>query len=172
MELEEAKRELNKSGLTIDEGYSKDKFIISGIFDCEGTMKKLYYYRSSENWTDDIYEATEFVAYPVQNLMKAKTVCTEGTKNTLGCPTAKLDHIEVLQVKTMGTGYRKTIKLIGKTPVKINEDFGIGVGAPLGADQGIPCGGDCKAVVAKRMDGGRPHCRFDLRRKKKKKAKK
>ena len=54
----------------------------------------------------------------------------------------------------------------------IMEDFGIGVGAPLGADQGIPCGGDCKAVVAKRMDGGHPHCRFNLRRKKKKKAKK
>lgn len=54
----------------------------------------------------------------------------------------------------------------------IAEDFGIGVGAPLGADQGIPCGGDCKAVVAKRMDGGHPHCRFNLRRRKKKKAKK
>lgn len=30
---------------------------------------------------------------------------------------------------------------------KIDEDFGIGVGAPLGADQGIPFGGDGKAVV-------------------------
>lgn len=50
----------------------------------------------------------------------------------------------------------------------VNEDFGIGVGAPLGADQGIPCGGDCKAVVAKRMDGGRPYTRFRRRLKKKK----
>lgn len=30
----------------------------------------------------------------------------------------------------------------------LNEDFGIGVGAPLGADQGIPHGGDAKAVFA------------------------
>lgn len=30
----------------------------------------------------------------------------------------------------------------------LNEDFGIGVGAPLGADQGIPHGGDAKAVWA------------------------
>ena len=44
----------------------------------------------------------------------------------------------------------------------IAEDFGIGVGAPLGADQGIPLGGDCKAVVAKRMDGGKPKTRFDF----------
>lgn len=29
----------------------------------------------------------------------------------------------------------------------VNEDFGIGVGAPVGADQGIPYGGDGKAVV-------------------------
>ncbi len=29
----------------------------------------------------------------------------------------------------------------------IVEDFGMGVGAPLGADQGIPFGGDGKAVV-------------------------
>ena len=27
------------------------------------------------------------------------------------------------------------------------EDFGMGVGAPIGADQGIPYGGDGKAVV-------------------------
>lgn len=31
--------------------------------------------------------------------------------------------------------------------VKLTEDFGMGVGAPLGADQGIPYGGDGKAVV-------------------------
>lgn len=30
----------------------------------------------------------------------------------------------------------------------LNEDFGMGVGAPLGADQGIPHGGDAKAVFA------------------------
>lgn len=30
----------------------------------------------------------------------------------------------------------------------LNEDFGVGVGAPLGADQGIPHGGDAKAVFA------------------------
>lgn len=29
----------------------------------------------------------------------------------------------------------------------LHEDFGMGVGAPLGADQGIPYGGDGKAVV-------------------------
>lgn len=29
----------------------------------------------------------------------------------------------------------------------LDEDFGIGVGAPLGADQGIPYGGDGKAVA-------------------------
>jgi hypothetical protein len=115
MRLDEAKEILTNAGYSINEGYSKDKFIISGIFNCEGTMNKLYYYRSSENWTDDIFEATAFVEYPVQNLMKAKTVCTEGTKNTLGCATAKLDHIEVLQVKTIGQGYRKNIKIIGKT---------------------------------------------------------
>lgn len=54
----------------------------------------------------------------------------------------------------------------------IAEDFGIGVGAPLGADQGIPMGGDCKAVVAKRMDGGRPKTRFDFKKLKKKAKKK
>ena len=30
----------------------------------------------------------------------------------------------------------------------LNEDFTMGVGAPLGADQGIPHGGDAKAVFA------------------------
>lgn len=30
----------------------------------------------------------------------------------------------------------------------LNEDFGMGVGAPLGADQGIPHGGDSRAVFA------------------------
>lgn len=30
---------------------------------------------------------------------------------------------------------------------QMNEDFGMGVGSPLGADQGIPFGGDGKAVV-------------------------
>ena len=115
MNLVEAKQILEENGYTVNEGYSRDKFIISGIFNCEGTMKTLYYYRSSENWTDDLFDATEFVVYPVQNLLKAKTVCTPGTKNTLNCETATLDHIEVLQVKTMGHGYRKNIKIIGKT---------------------------------------------------------
>ena len=50
------------------------------------------------------------------------------------------------------------------------EDFGIGVGGLTGADQGIPHGGDCKAVVAFRMDGGRPKRRFFIRKKKRKKA--
>ena len=31
--------------------------------------------------------------------------------------------------------------------VELNEDFGIGVGAPCGLDQGIPHGGDCKGCV-------------------------
>ncbi len=115
MELNEARQILEENGYTVNEGYSKDKYIICGVFDCEGTMKKLYYYRSSENWTDDIFEATAFVKYPVQNLLKARTVCSEGTKDTLNCAAATLDHIEVLQVKTMGQGYRKNIKIIGKT---------------------------------------------------------
>lgn len=54
---------------------------------------------------------------------------------------------------------------------KVNEDFGIGVGGMTGADQGIPMGGDCKAVVAKRIDGGTPACRFRRRIKKRRKAK-
>ena len=33
----------------------------------------------------------------------------------------------------------------------LEEDFGIGVGAPLGADQGIPHGGDCKGCCPQRM---------------------
>lgn len=51
--------------------------------------------------------------------------------------------------------------------MNLNEDFGIGVGAPLGADQGIPLGGDCKAVVPVRMFGLQR--RFRLKKKKKKK---
>lgn len=31
--------------------------------------------------------------------------------------------------------------------LQLDEDFGMGVGAPVGADQGIPYGGDGKAVV-------------------------
>lgn len=114
MKLDEAKVILNEHGFVLDEGFSKEKFIICGIFNCNGTMKKLYYHRMSENWTDDLFEATEFVEYPVQNLIKAKSINTPGTKDTLGCKTAKLDHIEVLQVKTMGSGYRKNIKIISK----------------------------------------------------------
>ena len=55
--------------------------------------------------------------------------------------------------------------------LEILDDFGIGVGGMTGADQGIPQGGDCKAVVAKRMDGGHPHCRFKIYRRKRKKKK-
>ena len=33
----------------------------------------------------------------------------------------------------------------------LDEDFGIGVGGPLGADQGIPHGGDCKGCCPQRM---------------------
>ena len=121
MKLYEAQEILNEHGFVLEEGFSKDKFIICGIFNCNGTMKKLYYHRMSENWTDDLFEATEFIEYPVQNMIKAKSINTPGTKNTLGCKTAKLDHIEVLQVKTMGTGYRKNIKIISKQT--FNESF-------------------------------------------------
>lgn len=34
---------------------------------------------------------------------------------------------------------------------ELTEDFGIGVGAPCGLDQGIPHGGDCKGVAPVRM---------------------
>lgn len=51
------------------------------------------------------------------------------------------------------------------------EDFGIGI-ADCGADQGIPHGGDCKAVVVKRMDGGTPKSRFRKILKRRKKNKK
>lgn len=121
MKLDEAQEILNEHGFVLEEGFSKDKFIICGIFNCNGTMKKLYYHRMSENWTDDLFEATEFIEYPVQNMIKAKSINTPGTKDTLGCKTAKLDHIEVLQVKTMGTGYRKNIKIISKQT--FNESF-------------------------------------------------
>ena len=50
----------------------------------------------------------------------------------------------------------------------LDEDFGIGVGGLTGADQGIPHGGDCKAVVAFRMDGGKPKRRIYFKKKKKK----
>lgn len=50
----------------------------------------------------------------------------------------------------------------------LDEDFGIGVGGMTGADQGIPCGGDCKAVVPCRMDGGKPKRRIYFKKKKKK----
>lgn len=33
----------------------------------------------------------------------------------------------------------------------LDEDFGIGVGAPCGLDQGIPHGGDCKGCCPQRM---------------------
>lgn len=52
--------------------------------------------------------------------------------------------------------------------LNLDEDFGIGVGGLTGADQGIPHGGDCKAVVAFRMDGGKPKRRIYFKKKKKK----
>ena len=55
--------------------------------------------------------------------------------------------------------------------ILMNEDFGIGVGGLTGADQGIPHGGDCKAVVAFRMDGGKPKKRFNIRKIKKRRRK-
>lgn len=58
-----------------------------------------------------------------------------------------------------------------KEAIQILEDFGIGVGGMTGADQGIPQSGDCKAVVAKRMDGGHPQCRYHIRKRKKRKKK-
>lgn len=42
------------------------------------------------------------------------------------------------------------LKENGYTP-ELNEDFGIGVGAPCGLDQGIPHGGDCKGCAPQRM---------------------
>jgi len=35
--------------------------------------------------------------------------------------------------------------------LNLDEDFGIGVGAPCGLDQGIPHGGDCKGCCPQRM---------------------
>jgi len=45
---------------------------------------------------------------------------------------------------------RNKVRLVPVSKIKeayVNEDFGMGVGAPVGADQGIPYGGDGKAVV-------------------------
>ena len=57
---------------------------------------------------------------------------------------------------------------IGADDLILDEDFGIGVGGLTGADQGIPHGGDCKAVVAFRMNGGKPKRRIYFKKKKKK----
>lgn len=115
MELNEARQILEENGYTVNEGYSKDKYIICGVFDCEGTMKKLYFYGSSSDWTDDLFDASEYARYPEHTINYAKDILSPGTLDTLGCKKATLDHIEVLQVKTMGQGYRKNIKIIGKT---------------------------------------------------------
>ena len=46
----------------------------------------------------------------------------------------------------------EAVEVLKKNGYKVlNEDFGIGVGAPLGADQGIPHGGDCKGCCPLRM---------------------
>lgn len=46
----------------------------------------------------------------------------------------------------------EAIDILKKNGYKfLDEDFGIGVGTPLGADQGIPHGGDCKGCCPQRM---------------------
>ena len=46
----------------------------------------------------------------------------------------------------------EAVEVLKKNGYKVlDEDFGIGVGAPLGADQGIPHGGDCKGCCPQRM---------------------
>lgn len=46
----------------------------------------------------------------------------------------------------------EAIELLEENGYKVlDEDFGIGVGGPLGADQGIPHGGDCKGCCPQRM---------------------
>lgn len=45
----------------------------------------------------------------------------------------------------------EAVEILEKNGYKVlDEDFGIGVGAPLGADQGIPEGGDCKGCCPQR----------------------
>lgn len=70
---------------------------------------------------------------------------------------------------------KEAAEILKKAGFKIlmNEDFGIGVGGLTGADQGIPQSGDCKAVVAFRMDGGKPKTRkWFIKKKKKRKIRK
>ena len=46
----------------------------------------------------------------------------------------------------------EALELLEENGYKVlDEDFGIGVGGPLGADQGIPYGGDCKGCCPQRM---------------------
>ena len=46
----------------------------------------------------------------------------------------------------------EALNILKKNGYKVlDEDFGIGVGAPCGLDQGIPNGGDCKGCCPQRM---------------------
>lgn len=45
----------------------------------------------------------------------------------------------------------EAIKILEENGVQIDEDFGIGVGAPCGLDRGIPHGGDGKGCCPQRM---------------------
>lgn len=47
----------------------------------------------------------------------------------------------------------EAIELLEDNGYILEEDFGIGVGAPCGLDQGIPHGGDCIGVMPVRMSG-------------------
>lgn len=47
----------------------------------------------------------------------------------------------------------EAIELLEDNGYILEEDFGIGVGAPCGLDQGIPHGGDCIGVMPVRMGG-------------------
>lgn len=45
----------------------------------------------------------------------------------------------------------EAIKILEENGMQLDEDFGIGVGAPCGLDQGIPHGGDGKGCCPQRM---------------------
>lgn len=77
------------------------------------------------------------------------------------CPRAVKEYYNMIKEST---------EILTADDLNLVEDFGIGVGGLTGADQGIPHGGDCKAVVAFRMDGGKPKRRFFIRKKKRKKV--
>lgn len=74
----------------------------------------------------------------------------------------------VKAVKEYYNMIKESAEILTADDLILDEDFGIGVGGLTGADQGIPHGGDCKAVVAFRMDGGKPKRRIYFKKKKKK----